>query len=341
VLDGQFVSRKNLFRIVPAAIEFLELLVRVILDQFEQLWVLAEEVFADVGARHAGVLLVLAVDDLGHALGEQARLVAFEQRVPVAAPNDFDDVPSCSAKDRFEFLDDFAVASDRPVEPLEIAIDDEDQIVEFFARCQSDRSERLWFVAFSVAEKRPNLAASGVLESPIVQVLVESSLIDRHDRPESHRDGRIFPEVGHEPRVGVAAQSSFGLEFAAKILQLVDRQSTFDERTRVHARRGVALEVNQIPLVAALATSSEEMVEGDLVEGRTAGEGADMATLPFVFLIGPNDHGHRIPANDALDPSLGFAISRISGLFEGWYGVDVRCRRLDRDLDPIAAGSVF
>ena len=141
--------------------------------------------------------------------------------------------------------------------------------------------------------------------------------------------------------MGVAAQSSFGLEFTAKILQLVDRQSAFDERSRVHARRGVALEVNQIALVAALATSSEEMVEGDFVEGRTASEGADMAPLPFVFLIGPNDHGHRIPANDALDPSLGLAISRISGLFEGWYGIDVRCRRLDRDLDPIAAGSVF
>ena len=151
VLDGQFVSCKNLLWIVPAAIEFLELIVRVILNQFEQLWVLAEEVLADVGAGHAGVLLVLAVDDLGHALGEQARFVAFEQRVPVAAPNDFDHVPSCPAEDRFELLDDFAVASDRPVEPLEVAIDYEDQIVEFFARCQGDRSERLWFVAFSIA----------------------------------------------------------------------------------------------------------------------------------------------------------------------------------------------
>ena len=151
VLDGQFVSCKNLLRIVPAAIEFLELLVRVILDQFEQLWVLAEEVLADVGARHAGVFLVLAVDDFGHALGEQARLVAFEQRVPVAAPNDFDHVPSRPAKDRFELLDNLAVASDRPVEPLEVAIDDEDQVVEFLAGCQSDGAERLGFVAFSVA----------------------------------------------------------------------------------------------------------------------------------------------------------------------------------------------
>ena len=36
--------------------------------------------------------------------------------------------------DGFEFLDDLAVAAHRAVEPLQVAVDDEDQVVELLAR---------------------------------------------------------------------------------------------------------------------------------------------------------------------------------------------------------------
>ena len=50
-LDRRLVGREYLFRIVAAAVELLELLVRKMADQFAQLGVLAEEVLADVICR--------------------------------------------------------------------------------------------------------------------------------------------------------------------------------------------------------------------------------------------------------------------------------------------------
>ena len=58
---------------------------------------------------------------------------------------------------RFQFLDDFAVAAHRAVEPLQIAIDDPDQIVEIFARAERERAERFRFVRFAVADEAPDL----------------------------------------------------------------------------------------------------------------------------------------------------------------------------------------
>src|ERR687886_528955 len=75
-----------MFRPSPAARQLAQLLVRQVLDQLEQLRVLAEEVLADVGPRLDGVLLELAVHHLAHAPDQKAGLVAGQKRVPVAAP---------------------------------------------------------------------------------------------------------------------------------------------------------------------------------------------------------------------------------------------------------------
>ena len=48
----------------------------------------AEEVLADVGAGLDGILLVLAVHDLAHALApSRPSVIAREERIPVAAPD--------------------------------------------------------------------------------------------------------------------------------------------------------------------------------------------------------------------------------------------------------------
>ena len=65
----------------------------------------------------------------------------------------------------------FAVAAHRAVEPLEIAVDDEDEVVELFARGEGDRAERLGLVHLPVAHERPDLALRGVEQPPVVQVL--------------------------------------------------------------------------------------------------------------------------------------------------------------------------
>ena len=165
--DRRLVGRVDLLRIVAAAAQLAQLLVGQVLDQLEQLGILAEEVLADVGAGHDGVLLILAVDDLAHALHEQAGLVLGQQRVPVVAPDDLDDIPAGAAEGAFQLLDDLAVAAHRAVEPLQVAVDDEDQVVELLARGQRDRAERFRLVALAVAEERPDVRAAGVLEAAI------------------------------------------------------------------------------------------------------------------------------------------------------------------------------
>ena len=123
---------------VAAAAELLQLLVGKAADHLQQLRILAEEVLADIRAGADDVLLVFAIHRLTHAADQDAVLVGGQQRVPVAAPNDLDHVPAGAAEDGLQLLNDLAVAADRAVEPLEIAVDDEDQVVQLLARGQRD-----------------------------------------------------------------------------------------------------------------------------------------------------------------------------------------------------------
>ena len=61
-----------------------------------------------------------------------------------------------------ELLDDLAVAAHRAVEALQVAVDDEDEVVELLAAGERDRAQRLRLVHLAVAEEGPDLAAGGV-----------------------------------------------------------------------------------------------------------------------------------------------------------------------------------
>ena len=73
---------------------------------------------ADVAAVGDRVLLILAIDDLVHALSQAAVGVLFQERIPVVAPDDFDDVPTSAAEDRFELLYYLSIAAHGAVEAL-------------------------------------------------------------------------------------------------------------------------------------------------------------------------------------------------------------------------------
>src|SRR5205823_2489779 len=152
--------------------------------------VLSEEVFADVRAILRFEVLVLAIDALLHAFEEDPVGVAGEQLVPAGAPDDFEDVPAGATEDSFELLDDLAVAADRTVQALEIAIDDENEVVETLAPCEGDGAERFGLIRLAVAEERPDLAVGGISQTPGVEVFEKARLINRGDRPQAHRDGR-------------------------------------------------------------------------------------------------------------------------------------------------------
>ena len=110
-----------------------------------------------------------------------------------------------AAEDRLELLDDLAVAADRAVEPLEVAVDDERQVVEALAGGDVERAERLGLVGLAVAEERPDARPGRVEQAAVLEVAVEARLVDRADRAEAHRDRRELPEVGHEARVRIRA----------------------------------------------------------------------------------------------------------------------------------------
>src|SRR4029077_16963052 len=110
-----------------------------------------------------------------------------------------DDVPSRATENRFQFLDNLAVSAYRTVEALQVAVDDENQVVEPLARTERNRAERLRLVHFALAPEGPDFASSRGFHPEILQILDEARVIDRLNRPKPHRHGRKFPEVGHEP----------------------------------------------------------------------------------------------------------------------------------------------
>src|SRR5262245_27442463 len=122
------------------------------LDHLEQARIHSEEMLAHVGAVLDRVLLILAVDDLTHALDEHAIAIGGKKRIPVRAPDHLDHVPASTTEDGLEFLDDLAVAAHRAVESLEVAVDDEDQVVQLLSRREPDRAERFRLIGFAIAE---------------------------------------------------------------------------------------------------------------------------------------------------------------------------------------------
>src|SRR5205814_770535 len=128
------VGRIDLARVVAAAIQPPDLLVGHVGDHRLELGVLAEEMLARVGPALGLEVLVLAVDALLHHPAQQALMVARQQRIPARAPQHLDDVPAGAEKGGLELLDDLAVAAHRAIEALQVAVDDENEVIESLAR---------------------------------------------------------------------------------------------------------------------------------------------------------------------------------------------------------------
>ena len=132
VIDRCGVRGKDLVRVMSAALQAPDIVVGHGGHHFFEFRVLAEKMFAYIGAVTRLVVLVLAVQRFHHAALQQAISILGQQWVPIATPDRFDHVPARAAEIRFKFLNNFAVATHRPIEALQIAIDHEDQIIETF-----------------------------------------------------------------------------------------------------------------------------------------------------------------------------------------------------------------
>ena len=163
----------------------------------------AEEAIAHVLAVHGLDLLVLAIHGLLHDLAQLARLILREQWVPIRAPDNLNHIPACAAEGCLEFLDDLAIATHRPIETLQVAINDEDQIIQTLSYRHCNRAHRLRLIHLAVAKERPDLAITFRKQAAIFHVAHEARLIDRHHRSQSHRHGRELPEIRHQPGMGI------------------------------------------------------------------------------------------------------------------------------------------
>ena len=125
-------GRIQLAQVMAAAAQGIDFGMRHVRHQRLQLRVELEEVLVVVGAVIGTQGLVLAVHGMCQALQQHVMSVARKQRVPVRPPQHLDDVTACAGEQRFKLLNDLSIAAHRPVEALQIAVDDEGQIV---SRC--------------------------------------------------------------------------------------------------------------------------------------------------------------------------------------------------------------
>ena len=199
VFGGGFVSGVHLDGIVAAQPHARKLLVGEMLNHLQQPGIAAKQVVAEVGAALDKIFLILAVGDLAHALDQNSIAIVGDEVVPVAAPDHLDHIPACAAEDGFQFLNDLAVAAHRPVQPLQVAVHHENQVVQPFAGSQGDRTQRFGFIHLAVAHEGPDSSAGRRLQSAVLQIANKPRLINRLNRPQSHTDGRKLPEIGHQP----------------------------------------------------------------------------------------------------------------------------------------------
>ena len=161
VPHGGVVRSVDLHGIVSAAAQPVDVLVGHVRSERLQLRILVEEVLAVEAPVGRRVGLELAVDSLVQPLQQHRLLIAREERIPVRTPQHLDHVPTRAGEEAFQLLHDRAVAAHRAVEPLQVAVDDEDEIVEPLARGERQARERLGLVHLAVADKAPNLATIG------------------------------------------------------------------------------------------------------------------------------------------------------------------------------------
>ena len=334
VLGGRLVRRVELAVVVTTAGECDQLVVGEVRHHLAQALVGSEEVLPDVLTALDAVALELAVDRGVHLVEQHAVLVLRQELVPLRAPDHLDHVPARTTEGGLEFLDDLAVAAHRTVEALQVAVDDEHEVVELLTGGERDRSERLRFVALPVAEEGPHAAAAGVVDLAVLQIAVEAGVVQRGDRSEAHRHRGELPEVGHQPWVRVRRQAlALASDLAAEVVEVVVGETTLEVRTGVDAGRGVSLEVDVIAR-CAVVLAAEEVVEADLVQRRRAGEGREVTTDAVGVLVRLDDHHRRVPADERPDPPLDVLVAREPRFLLARDRVHVRGRhgRRERDL---------
>ena len=312
------------------------LVVRHVLHQLQQLRILPEKFAANIRAALRLERLILAVHALFHPPQQQPRVVALEQLIPVRTPDHLDHVPARAEEHRLQLVDDPPVPAHRPIQPLQVAVHHEDQVVELLPPPQRQRAQRVHFVRFAVAQERPDLPRRLLNQPAVLQIPHEPRLIHRIQRSDPHRHRREIPEIRHQPRVRIRRQSRLLPQLMPEVQHPLVIQPPQQKRPRINPRRRVSLEINKVPrLIAVLRV--EEMVEPHLQQRRQRRVRRDVPADAVVLLVLPVHHRHRVPADQRLDPPLQLSIARIRHFLMLRNRVHIRRGQLARLRDPCLA----
>ena len=111
---------------MPTALEAIDLIIRHALGESGELFILSKKSVAIKATVFGCERLHLSVDSIGKGAGEGACQVAGEQTIPIAAPHQLDDIPSCASEKFFELIDDAPISAHWAVQALQVAIDHPD-----------------------------------------------------------------------------------------------------------------------------------------------------------------------------------------------------------------------
>ncbi len=271
--------------------------------------VAAEEVLSNKRTRLGLIGLEVTVRGAVHQVPQGTVVVHLKQRVPFTAPDHFDDVPAGTAEITLELLNDLAVTAHRPIEALQVRVDDESEVVQVVVGRDVQSTTRLDFVHLTVTEEGPHVLVGGVFDAAVVQVAIQLGLVNRVNGPETHRHSGELPEPGHQTRVRVRAQATgvVGL-LLTETLQLSFTQTALEESSGVHSRCGVALEEHLVATTGVVG-AAEEVVFAHFIERRGRGVGRNVATDRNAGALGAVNHDGGIPANPTAVAAFEFLIT--------------------------------
>ena len=266
IVDCLVIRGVNLLRIMSTTVQMPNVFIAHVRNKSCSFRIFAEEIFARVFAAKCLTVLIFTIDGFHHQLTQTSGRITCQKRIPTLTPNGLNDIPLCTAELTFELLDNFAIATHRSIETLQVTVHDEDQVIQTFATRNRNCTQRFRFVRFTVAQEAPNLTVGLRHQATAFQILPVTRLINRADRPQTHRHGWELPEVRHQPWMRIRADA-LTVDFHTEVIDLLFRQTAFEERARINTRRAVTLNTDQVTFVFAIWTM-EKMIEPHVIQRR-------------------------------------------------------------------------
>ena len=158
VIGCCMIGRINLAQIMTAAFESIDFFVSERGTDGLQARTLTKEMFAIERAIIRSKSLQLSVHRAIECINQFTVGITRKERIPIRAPQEFDHIPASATKQGFQFIDDVTIAAHRSIETLQVTVDNEDEVIEFFARGQRERGERFGFIHLAITEHAPHFA---------------------------------------------------------------------------------------------------------------------------------------------------------------------------------------